>query len=714
MKADGRPAAGERGPGGRRHRAPGVRARPALLLVPAVALALTAAAPLSAQEPRDTLPPDSVAYILEPIEVAVERERSAPPPVGALSIDPRRLRVAQSSDAYHLVRDVAGVEVHDQGQGPGYASNVAMRGFTSDHSSDVLLVIDGVPVNLPAHGHVEGYADWNVLMGSAVSSLRVLHGNASPLYGDFALAGAVEVFTRADAEGTSATVGGSSFGDVRGSLVTGRRADDGGFLVGAEGRNDDGWRTGADYWLANGLLRGWRAVAGGRLEGGVSLYGTEWSSPGFVSVPGFNEERFQEPTDESDGGRSRRAVLHGRFARALDGGRSLQAVGWAMASDYALFLHVPGHTHGTGEGFLQQSGEWDERTGAGGQVEAGWTTGTGDVVLGASGRVDDVRYEHALTLGREVVDPEIRLDARHASAALYGRWRLALGSRLGVDLGARADWLRHRSRSDLAEAPAWETATNLVLSPKLGMKLRLAGPWSLTGTSARGFRSPVGIIGDPSREPYLAWSHELGIAREGEGWEAELTAFRVDVDHERVFDPITQRSTGAGESTRQGVDGHVELRLPRGARLELGGTWNHARLSAPYVDAHDDHPHEVFGGVSAPADSVPDDDAARVPGLADYRGRIALAAPVGGDAEARLGWRVVGPHTPIGEPTVRTQAWSVLDLGASLGLGRGRALDVEVSNLLGVRYVELRSAGYVTPGAPRALRVQLRIDTLPF
>jgi len=678
---------------------------------------LLAATPLVAwaQEPRDTLEPDSTAFLLDPIEVAVERERSAPPPVGALTVDPARLRAAQSADAYQLVRDVAGVEVHDQGQGPGYASNVVMRGFASDHSSDVLLVIDGVPVNLPAHGHVEGYADWNVLMAPAVSSLRVLHGNASPLYGDFALAGAVEVFTRADAEGSTAAVGGTSFGDVRGSLTTGRRGEAGGFFVAGEGRRDEGWRSGSDYWLANGLLRGWRSVGGGRLEGGVSLYGTEWSSPGFVSVPGFNEERFQDPTDDSDGGRSRRAVVHGRFARALSGGRSLQAVAWAMASDYALFLHVPGHAHGSGGETLQQSGEWDERTGVGGQVEAGWTTGSGDLVLGASGRADDVRYEHALTLSQDVVDPEIRLDARHASAAIFGRWRLSVGERLGVDLGARLDWLRHRSRSELVETPFWESATNVVASPKLGLKYRLDGPWHLTGTSARGFRSAVGIIGDPSRKPYLAWSHELGLAREGEDWQAEVAVFRVDVDHERVFDPITQQSTGAGESTRQGIDGHLALRLPAEARLEVGGTWNHARLSAPYVNAHDDHPHDVFDGPIATSDTTElSVDATRVPGLADYRAHVRLAAPLGRDFEARVGWRLVGPHTPIGEPTVRTQAYSVLDVGTSVALGEGRTLDAELSNTLGVRYVELRSAGYVTPGAPRSLRVQLRLERLPF
>ncbi len=666
---------------------------------------------LGAQDP-DSIAVDTVRYILEPIEVAVERERSAPPPVGALTVSPVDLRRAQSADAYQLLRDVAGVEVHAQGQGPGYASNVVMRGFTSDHSSDVLLVIDGVPVNLPAHGHVEGYADWNVLMSSSVASMRVIEGNASPLYGDFALAGTVEVFTRADAEGARGSFSASSFRDLRGDVSTGRRFDDGGFFVGAQGARDEGWREGSDAWLANGLVRGWRSLGRGRLEGGVGVYGSGWDSPGFVSVTDFNAELFQTPTDPTDGGRSRRVVGHARYAQPGVAGGYLQAVGWGMHSDYSFFLHIPGHDHG-GAGLLQQSGEWDERVGGGGQVELGWTTSRGDVLLGVSGRADDVRYEHALTLLREVVDPEIELDSQHRAGAAYGRWRLTAGDRLGVDVGLRADVVRHRSRSTLSDEPTWISSTNTIVSPKLGARFELARSWYAVATTARGFRSAVGIIGDPTREPYISWSNELAIEREGDDWEASLSAFRVDVDNERVFDAITLASSGAGESTRQGLEGRLAVTVTERLAVEVGGTWNHARLSAPYADAHEDHPNEVFAG-STPVEVSTDEDARRVPGLADHHGRVRLLAQATDDVEARLSWRWSGPHVPIGEPSVRTRAYSVLDAGVSWTIADGRTIDLELGNALDIRYVELRSTSYVTPGAPRSLRVRMTFDTLPF
>jgi len=686
-------------------------------------LLLSGAAGGSAQAAsQDTVAADTLTrppVLLEPIEVNVARERSAPPPVTAITVDPERVRSSQAADPYLMLRDVAGIEVHDQGQGPGFASNVVMRGFTADHSADVLLVIDGVPVNLPAHGHVEGYADWNVLMPGSVSSLRVIKGNASPLYGDFALAGAVEVFTRADAEGGEAYLGSSQWGDVRAGASTGRRTDTHGFFVAAEGRRNEGWRENDDYWLGNALVRGWRSVAGGRLEGGLSLYSTEWNSPGFLSIPEFNAQRLEQAVDASDGGRSRRATLSGRWSLPLSADQNLQVTGWGMASDYELFLHIPGHSHDGASGAVVQSGEWDSRLGAGGRIEYGRLHDGGDLTLGVSGRFDDVGYEHAATFRRDPINPEIDLDATHSAGALYGRWRQSVGERLAIDAGLRLDVVRHASTPRVVNGEATDgasevAATNVVLGPKLGLRYALGRGLALRASSARGFRSPVGIIGDPTRDPYLSWSHELGVTREFDGFEVDLALFRVDVDNERVQDPITLRSSGAGSSVRQGVEGHMSARLSDRFGVEVGGTWNHARLSAPYVDAHDDHPHDVFSGspLETTADTVAPD--LRVPGVADFSAHIRGDITLRDDLAGWASWDVVGPHLPIGEPGLETQTYSLLNLGASWRLGEGRILDVEVVNLLDIRFVELRSSAFVSPGMPRAVRLQVRLEDLPF
>src|SRR6188508_2443813 len=170
---------------------------------------------------RDTTGADtSKVKQLQTITVTAERPRAAAPPVTTLVVPAAELRRTFANNPYDLLRRTSGIEVHEQGQGPGFASDAVIRGFSSDHSSDVLLVVDGVPINLPVHGHVEGYSDWSVLSPAAVTGIRVIHGPASPFYGDFAFGGVVEATTAMDAEGTIGAVDGSSFGDAGGWVRT--------------------------------------------------------------------------------------------------------------------------------------------------------------------------------------------------------------------------------------------------------------------------------------------------------------------------------------------------------------------------------------------------------------------------------------------------------------------------------------------------------------
>jgi outer membrane cobalamin receptor len=136
-------------------------------------VALVVIVPVPAAEAQDSIaPPRDTARAtrLTTITVTAERPRASAPPVTTIEVAPSELRQTFASDAYDLVRRTSGIEVHEQGQGPGYASDAVIRGFSSDHSSDVLLMMDGVPINLPVHGHVEGYSDWSILSPAAVNA----------------------------------------------------------------------------------------------------------------------------------------------------------------------------------------------------------------------------------------------------------------------------------------------------------------------------------------------------------------------------------------------------------------------------------------------------------------------------------------------------------------------------------------------------------------
>src|SRR5664280_1317643 len=48
-----------------------------------------------------------------------------------------------------------------QHSGEGKANQYFLRGFNLDHGTDLAITVDGMPVNMPTHGHGQGYADIN-------------------------------------------------------------------------------------------------------------------------------------------------------------------------------------------------------------------------------------------------------------------------------------------------------------------------------------------------------------------------------------------------------------------------------------------------------------------------------------------------------------------------------------------------------------------------
>ena len=158
--------------------------------------------------------------LLKPVTITASPVASSAPST-ALHLDPVRLANIPSTDAWDLLRQAAGIEVHLQGQGPGFASNASVRGFSSDHSTDLALWIDGVPINEPINGHAEGYSDWSLLFPQVVSGVDITRGPTNVLFGNFNLSGAVNVQTLERLSGSRAVLQGGSFGLADATVLTG-------------------------------------------------------------------------------------------------------------------------------------------------------------------------------------------------------------------------------------------------------------------------------------------------------------------------------------------------------------------------------------------------------------------------------------------------------------------------------------------------------------
>ena len=148
--------------------------------------------------------------------MAERPERSEPS--SAVYVAPAVLRRASatSTTPWELLRQTAGIEVHEQGQGPG----------------------------------------------------------TSALFGNFALAGVVNVRTLERVRGTEIVAGGGSNGRADVSLMTGfDKGATGGGVFGARFQREDGWRPNSAFDLGQAPARLVREVSPGTaIHAGVELY----------------------------------------------------------------------------------------------------------------------------------------------------------------------------------------------------------------------------------------------------------------------------------------------------------------------------------------------------------------------------------------------------------------------------------------------------------
>lgn len=119
---------------------------------------------------------------------------------------------AQSLD--DVLRHVPGMNLPIQTgeQAHPTADNVSMRGLGGIHA---LVLVDGVPLNDPFFGYIQ----WGRVPLDSIDHIEVVRGGGSPLWGNFAMGGVVNIITRSpDTDTAVADAGAGSFGSYRSSL----------------------------------------------------------------------------------------------------------------------------------------------------------------------------------------------------------------------------------------------------------------------------------------------------------------------------------------------------------------------------------------------------------------------------------------------------------------------------------------------------------------
>jgi hypothetical protein len=560
-------------------------------------IALGLAAPTWAHDPKDLdteqkeKPDDNAEERLNVYDQVEIRERAddltgltqAPSDGTTGYLDLQRRPIARAGE---LVETVPGV-VATQHSGGGKANQYFLRGFNLDHGTDFSVTVAGVPVNMPSHGHGQGYADLSFLIPELVDRAAYRKGTYNAAAGDFSAAGSVDMrlVRRLDRGLVKITGGSYDFGRLL--VANSVEVANGDLTSAVELFNHDGpWTRPGDFQRLNALVSYHR----GDLSRGFSItamgYDGDWLSTDQIPLREVRAGRLGrfDLVDPGPRGSTERYSISAEAHRGGD--RSLSRLsGYLMSYDFNLISNFTYQLENPVRG--DQFQQLDERIVVGLKGQHQWLGALGgrsaENRIGLDIRWDDIENGLVRTADLDPFDTVRRDSIEQLGAGVWADTTIRWHEFVRTNLGLRADSYRASVRSDLAANSG--TADDVLLSPKVAI---LLGPfdtteyfvnfgWGFHSNDARGATIRVDpAAGDPAErvEPLVrAWGGEIGFRASAGRWTTAVAAFDLELDSELVFVGDGGATEASRPSRRIGIEWtnhvHVNRHLALDADLTL-------------------------------------------------------------------------------------------------------------------------------------------------
>ena len=599
-----------------------------------------------------------------------------------------------------LVEVVPGMAA-TQHSGNTKANQYFLRGFNLDHGTDFSVAFDGVPLNLPTHGHGQGYLDLNGLIPEVVETIRYRKGPYYADLGDFSNAGgaAFDTFTDAPPSYVQATLGQHDYARFLGVKGYGRA----GFLA------VDLERYGGAFVHPDDLRK---VDIIGRVNFG------RWAVTG-LAYDAHTQSNDQIPQravadgqitrlgaiDPSDGGITSRYLVSARRRgdNGLDTDLYVERYRLALFSDFTYDLRDPVN----GDQFEQA----DQRMIYGGSLTKAWATPVWGFTLksGVQVRDDDISRVGLYDTRRRQYLSTVRQDrVNEYTAAAYTDATRAFGP-LRITAGLRLDALggtvasndpRNSGRADQA-----------LVSPKLTVAWRVAPDIELYADAGQGFHSNdlrgatitvVPTTDDPaSRVNLIAPSQgaELGGRYSDHGLTVTAALWALHLASELVYQGDGGDTASAGATNRTGVELLVDYSPSPRLDLNLTAAASHARYAGDPPDGN------------------------RIPNALEYVVTGGATTRLTDRLTATLTGRLLGPAPLIEDNSARSKATALYNGLIDYDFGKidvkleclnlfdshGDEIEYYYTSRLPGESLEGVSDYHIHPFEPRTLRVSVRV-----
>jgi outer membrane cobalamin receptor len=545
-----------------------------------------------AQASRDT------SQALGSIVVTAERTRSslASSVASVTRISGDELARTPHATLADVLRRAPGFAVIDF-DGLGFDPQLMVRGFYGGGEAEyVVVLIDGRPVNQLQTGVVA----WDVLPPLAsIEAVEIVRGGASPLYGDAAVGGVINVITRSGSATPAPRwdASGGSFGAYRISGDAARLTARGPMALGGGIDRTTGFRDHADRSARRARIT--IPFIGGpdhSLSFTGRMHWRTFDEPGPLLESLMTDDRAaSDPLFRFDHTRDR------SYTGVLDGHTTLGARtrltgslgGETRAMDAVRTLAL---APGFGDTKLRETSA--PRVAGNAQLEVADSPLPGPdwMIIGAeisTGRVDSKYYEIAGGTRADYAgasgdrgDVDAQGDSRRTIGSAYAQYNLQPSDALRLSVGGRFDALHDAFRPRQPSDVPRESATHTAFSPRVGLNVRFLNREHASGsawiTGSRSFKAatldqlydlrsipvpfpPFAVrTSNPELDPQQGTSLEAGVYQTVEVSPSvhgtlSVSAYHTAMKDELDFDVANFRYVNIGRSRHRGIETGLTL-----------------------------------------------------------------------------------------------------------------------------------------------------------
>ncbi|GAA4335674.1 TonB-dependent receptor [Flaviaesturariibacter amylovorans] len=461
-----------------------------------------------------------------------------------------------------LLRTAPGLIIA-QHAGGGKAEQIFLRGFDSDHGTDVAVNVDGMPVNMVSHAHGQGYADAHFVIPETVSTVDFAPGPYGATQGNFSTAGQIDLSTYRTLPASRVQLEAGRFGTARALVLANLlRADASrsAYVAGEYYYTNGPTLQPQDFHRIN-LFAKYHTPLGQRdeLTVSASTFGSSWDASGQIPQRAVDVgmSRFGA-IDPTEGGNTSRQNLNLLWLHRNGSDRYSEhrfyytLYDFNLYSNFTFFLNDPVRGDGINQrerrDLLGLHSRFVRKRALGnGTLRSTWGTGI------RYDAVPETRLQRQQQ--RTLLEDLQRGAVREANAFAYTaqQWR---AGRWLLEGGLRVDGLWSRYRDDRAGGSSARSGG--LLQPKLSVQYEWNAQLQLVAKGGKGFHSNDArvLLGAPTRDVLpAAWGADLGLQ-----WKPAprlffgLTAWTLFLEQEFVYVGDEGIVEPSGRTLRRGVD----------------------------------------------------------------------------------------------------------------------------------------------------------------